>query len=195
MCWRFLPSLPKMRNLLLREIFSIALSRSQSRSLPISIQQPTYKQSIQRRHTEVYMSDDSKNDFKQHKFLVEHWHYNVFKLSGRARRLPHGPTILGILPVFIVTAHLAGDYSLSMKQQSSQWKYRVENIYFEFVYWRQRRKKMKHITYLSPGAYNAVKFVILYILVDNLLVWARAKLKRAVCVADSCKEFQCQLIL
>ncbi len=43
---------------------------------------------------------------------------------------------------------------------------------------------MKLITYLSPGAYNAVKFVILYILVDNLLVWARAKLKRAVCVAD-----------
>ncbi len=43
---------------------------------------------------------------------------------------------------------------------------------------------MELITHLSPGVYNGVKFVILYILVDNLLVWARAKLKRAVYVAD-----------
>ncbi len=43
---------------------------------------------------------------------------------------------------------------------------------------------MKLVTNLSPGAYNAVKFVVLYILVDNLLVWTRGKLKRAVYVAD-----------
>ncbi len=45
-------------------------------------------------------------------------------------------------------------------------------------------KKMRLVTHLSPGVFNAVKFVILYILVDNILVWSRAKLKRAVYAAD-----------
>ncbi len=43
---------------------------------------------------------------------------------------------------------------------------------------------MRLITNLSPGIFNAVKFGILYILVDNFLVWSRAKLKRAVYVED-----------
>ncbi len=43
---------------------------------------------------------------------------------------------------------------------------------------------MRLITHLSPGFYNAVKFVVFHILVDNILVWSRAKLKRAVFTAD-----------
>ncbi len=45
-------------------------------------------------------------------------------------------------------------------------------------------EKMRLITHLSAGVFNAVKFVVLYVLVDNLLVWSRVKLKRAVYVAD-----------
>ncbi len=72
---------------------------------------------------------------------------------------------------------------LFLKQKTEQQEFSTEN-YSSRSRIEGRRREMRLITHLSPGLKNAVKFVVFHILVDNILVWSRAKWKRAAFSAD-----------